>query len=92
MMMSKQSDGQLKTVQIDGKQLAKLRRLLRVKTDEEALQIAIDQTLAAEDAIEAARKIQQRGTFGRSWDEVKKMERRKKVAAFAVVACGGMRS
>lgn len=60
----------MKTVQVDGKQLAKLRRLLRVKTDEEALQIAIDQTLAAEDAIEAARKLRERGTFGRSWDIV----------------------
>jgi hypothetical protein len=59
--------------------LAKLRKLLRVKTDEEALQIAINRTLAT-DAIEAARKIQQRGTFGRSWDEVRKMDRKKKVA------------
>lgn len=77
-MMAKQTNGQLKTVQIDGKQLAKLRRLLRVKTDEEALQEAIDRTLAAEDAIEAARKLRERGTFGRSWDEVKKMQRKKK--------------
>jgi hypothetical protein len=79
--MSKQTDGPLKTVQVDGKQLAKLRKLLRVKTDEEALQIAIDQTLAAEDAIEAARKLRERGTFGRSWDEIKKIQRRKKATA-----------
>ncbi len=69
----------MKTVQIDGKQLAKLRGILGVQTDEEALQEAIDRTLAAEDAIIAARRIQQRGTFGRSWDEVKKMQRKKKV-------------
>jgi hypothetical protein len=54
-----------KTVRLDPKKLAQLQKLLQTTSASEAVRQAIDGPLAYSEALQAARRIQRRGTFAR---------------------------
>ena len=54
-----------KTVLLNPEKVRRLRDLFGVKTDSQTVRRAIDETLAYGEALEAARRIQERGTFAR---------------------------
>ena len=54
-----------KTLRLDPEKLAQLQRLLQTTSASEAVREAIDDTLAYSEALQAARRIQRRGTFAR---------------------------
>jgi hypothetical protein len=54
-----------KTLRLDPDKLAQLQRLLQTTSASAAVRQAIDDTLAYSEALQAARRIQQRGTFAR---------------------------
>jgi hypothetical protein len=54
-----------KTLRLDPDKLAQLQRLLQTTSASAAVRQAIDDTLAYSVALQAARRIQRRGTFGR---------------------------
>lgn len=55
-----------KTLRPDPEKLAQLRKLFNTSSEAEAVRQAIDETLAYSEALQAARRIQRRGTFGRN--------------------------
>jgi hypothetical protein len=55
-----------KTLLLDLEKLEKLRKLFKTDNDSKAVQQAIDETLAYNEALAAARRIQKRGTFGQN--------------------------
>ena len=57
-----------KTLRLDPHKLAQLQKLFNTASEAEAVRQAIDETLAYREALQAARRIQQRGTFGRNED------------------------
>ncbi|MBM3235613.1 hypothetical protein FJZ31_04875 [Candidatus Poribacteria bacterium] len=61
-----------KTLLLNTEKLRKVRIILGASSDSEAIRMLIEQALAYEEALQAARRIQQHGTFGRDWDELKK--------------------
>jgi len=61
-----------KTLLLNPEKLRKVRMILGAPSDSEAIRMLIERTLAYEEAFQAARRIQQRGTFGRDWDELEK--------------------
>ncbi len=54
-----------KTLRLDPDKLAQLQKLLNTASESEAVRQAIDETLAYREALQAARRIQRRGTFAR---------------------------
>ena len=52
-----------KTLRLDPDKLAQLQQLLQTTSVSEAVRQAIDDTLAYSEALQAARRIQRRGTF-----------------------------
>ena len=52
-----------KTLRLDPDKLAQLQKLLQTTSASAAVRQAIDDTLAYSEALQAARRIQQRGTF-----------------------------
>ena len=54
-----------KTLRLDPDKLARLQRLLQTTSASAAVRQAIDDTLAYSEALQAARRIQRRGTFAR---------------------------
>jgi hypothetical protein len=54
-----------KTLRLDPDKLAQLHRLLQTMSASAAVRQAIDDTLAYSEALQAARRIQRRGTFAR---------------------------
>lgn len=54
-----------KTLRLDPDKLAQLQRLLQTTSASEAVRQAIDETLAYSEALQAAQRIQRRGTFAR---------------------------
>jgi hypothetical protein len=54
-----------KTLRLDPDKLAQLQQLLQTTSASEAVRQAIDDTLAYSQALQAARRIQRRGTFAR---------------------------
>ena len=54
-----------KTLRLDPNKLAQLQKLLNTASESEAVRRAIDETLAYSEALQAARRIQRRGTFAR---------------------------
>jgi hypothetical protein len=54
-----------KTLRLDPDKLAQLQQLLQTASVSEAVRQAIDDTLAYSEALQAARRIQRRGTFAR---------------------------
>jgi len=61
-----------KTLLLNPEKLRKVRMILGASSNSEAIRMLIEQALAYEEVLQAARRIQQRGTFGRDWDELKK--------------------
>jgi hypothetical protein len=57
-----------KTLRLDPEKLAQLQKLFNTSSEAEAVRQAIDETLAYSEALQAARRIQQRGTFGHNED------------------------
>lgn len=57
-----------KTLRLDPKKLAQLQKLFNTASEAEAVRQAIDETLAYSEPLQAARRIQQRGTFGHHED------------------------
>ena len=55
-----------KNLIVNGKKLKYLQRLLRSKSESEAVRLAIDRTLDAEEAILALRCLKERGTWGKN--------------------------
>jgi len=53
-----------KTLRLDAKPLAQLQKLFNTSSEAEAVRQAFDETLASSEALQAARRIQRRGTFG----------------------------
>jgi hypothetical protein len=54
-----------KTLRLDPDKLAQLQKLFQTTSESEAVRQAIDETLAYNEALQAARHIQRRGTFAR---------------------------
>ena len=54
-----------KTLLLDPDKLSELRSLFQASSESEAVRQAIDEALAYSDALQAARRIQRRGEFGR---------------------------
>ena len=54
-----------KTLRLDPEKLAKLQKLFHTTSASAAVRQAIDETLAYSEALQAARRIQRRGTFAR---------------------------
>lgn len=54
-----------KTLRLDPDKLAQLQKLLQTSSASEAVRQAIDEILAYSEALQAARRIQRRGTFAR---------------------------
>jgi hypothetical protein len=54
-----------KTLRLDPDKLAQLQKLFQTTSESEAVRQAIDETLAYSEALQAARRIQRRGTFAR---------------------------
>ncbi len=52
-----------KTLRLDPEKLAKLQKLFNTASESQAVRQAIDETLAYSEALQAARRIQCRGTF-----------------------------
>jgi Arc/MetJ family transcription regulator len=52
-----------KTLHLDPDKLAQLQKLFQTTSESEAVRQAIDETLAYNEALQAARRIQGRGTF-----------------------------
>jgi hypothetical protein len=57
-----------KTLLLNPEKLRKVRMILGASSDSEAIRMLIEQALAYEEALLAARRIQQRGTFGLDWN------------------------
>ena len=57
-----------KTLRLDPDKLAQLQKLFHTSSEAEAVRQAIDETLAYDEALQAARRIQRRGTFGHNED------------------------
>jgi hypothetical protein len=54
-----------KTLRLDPDKLAQLQKLFQTTSESEAVRQAIDETLAYNEALQAARRTQRRGTFAR---------------------------
>jgi hypothetical protein len=54
-----------KTLRLDPNKLAQLQKLFQTASESEAVRQAIDEALAYNEALQAARRIQRRGTFAR---------------------------
>jgi hypothetical protein len=54
-----------KTLRLNPKKVKKLREIYETKTESEAIRRAIEDKLAFNSMLEAARRIQRRGTFGK---------------------------
>jgi hypothetical protein len=54
-----------KTLRLDPDKLAQLQKLFQTVSESEAVRRAIDETLAYNEALQAARRIQRRGTLAR---------------------------
>ena len=61
-----------KTLLLNPEKLRKVRMILGASSDSEAIRMLIEQAIAYEEVLRAARRIQQHGTFGRDWDKLKK--------------------
>jgi hypothetical protein len=57
-----------KILQLDPDKLAQLKKLYQTASESEAVRQAINDALAYSEALQAARRIQRRGTFARDED------------------------
>jgi hypothetical protein len=54
-----------KNVIVDGSKVRRLRRTLRASSESAAIRIAVDRTLALEEAVAALERLRRRGTWGK---------------------------
>ncbi len=57
-----------KNLIVNGKRLKRLQRILKAKSESEAVRLAIDRTLDAEEAIAALKRLRERETWGKNLD------------------------
>jgi hypothetical protein len=57
-----------KNLIISGEKLKRLQKVLKTKSESEAVRLAIDRTLDAEEAIAALERLKQRETWGKNLD------------------------
>ncbi|MCH8041660.1 MAG: hypothetical protein IH977_15150 [Nitrospinae bacterium] len=58
-----------KNILVSGQKVKRLQKLLQVRSVSEAVQVAVDRSLDAKEAIHALRRLQERGTWGRHLEE-----------------------
>ena len=51
---------------VDGSKVKKLKRVLRTASESEAIRVAVDRALNAEEAIAALERLRKRGTWGKN--------------------------
>lgn len=51
---------------VDGSKVRKLKRVLRTSSESEAIRVAVDRALNAEEAIAALERLRKRGTWGKN--------------------------
>lgn len=51
---------------VDGNKVKRLRRILRAPSESEAIRVAVDRALNAEEAVAALERLRKRGTWGRN--------------------------
>lgn len=51
---------------VDGSKVKKLKRVLRTSSESEAIRVAVDRALNAEEAIAALERLRKRGTWGKN--------------------------
>jgi hypothetical protein len=51
---------------VDGSKVKKLRRVLHVPSESEAVRVAVDRALNVEKAVAALERLRKRGTWGRN--------------------------
>lgn len=57
-----------KNLIVNGKRLKRLQRILKAKSESEAVRLAIDRALDAEEVIAALNRLSERGTWGKNLD------------------------
>ena len=55
-----------KTFIVDGSKVKKLKRVLRTSSESEAIRVAVDRALNAEEAVAALERLRKRGTWGKN--------------------------
>ena len=50
---------------VDGRKIKRLQKILRVPSESEAIRVAVERALNAEEAIAALERLRKRGTWGR---------------------------
>jgi hypothetical protein len=55
-----------KNLIVDGRKLKRLQQTLKTKSESEAVRLAIDRTLDAEESITALKRLRERGTWGKN--------------------------
>jgi len=51
---------------VDGSKVKKLKRVLQAASESEAIRVAVDRALNAEEAIAALERLRKRGTWGKN--------------------------
>ncbi len=51
---------------VDGSKVKKLKRVLRTSSESEAIRVAVDRALNAEEAVAALERLRKRGTWGKN--------------------------
>jgi len=51
---------------VDGSKVKKLKRVLQASSESEAIRVAVDRALNAEEAIAALERLRKRGTWGKN--------------------------
>jgi hypothetical protein len=51
---------------VDGSKVKRLKRVLRTSSESEAIRVAVDRALNAEEAIAALERLRKRGTWGKN--------------------------
>jgi len=51
---------------VDGRKVKRLKKILRAPSESEAIRVAVERALNAEEAIAALERLRKRGTWGRN--------------------------
>ena len=63
-MASKTLRFERKNLIVNGRKVKRLQRILKVNSASEAVRLAVERTIDAEEAIAALKRLQERGTWG----------------------------
>ena len=53
-----------KNILVNGEKVKRLQKILQVKSASEAVRVAVDRTIHVEEAMQALRRLKERGTWG----------------------------